>query len=232
MTIRPIWIEAPPLAGDERLAELRAWIEECLAPIPDLDELDLRARRSIRLAVCLSVTSLRRDKINRSLREALDAGVSIAQVEEIMALVSGLGVHSIMATADALLDAAEASGQIDRAKPLDDARRQLWNQHVGKNAYWEGFSVYFPGFLDALLRLSPDLFVGVIEYCALPWKSRSVPAVVKELAAVACDATPSHIFLPGLRLHIDNAVKLGAGKLAIMEAIDVAASAPAVSLIE
>jgi hypothetical protein len=43
---------------------------------------------------------------------------------------------------------------------------------------------------------------------------------------MACDATPAHRFLPGFKLHLANAVMLGAGALAINEALVLAAAAP------
>jgi hypothetical protein len=77
-----------------------------------------------------------------------------------------------------------------------------------------------------MLLLSTDQFIAFFEYCAVPWKSRQVRAKVKELTAMACDATPAHRFLPGFRLHLANAVALGAGRLAIEEAMAIAAAAP------
>jgi hypothetical protein len=70
------------------------------------------------------------------------------------------------------------------------------------------------------------LFRRFHEYCAVPWESGSVPAVIKELVAMAADSTPTHRFLPGFRLHLRNAVKLGTGKRQILEALEIAAAAP------
>ena len=83
-----------------------------------------------------------------------------------------------------------------------------------------------PGFLKGLLALSPDGFETFFEYCAVPWKTRWVDAVTKELAAMACDGSTSHRYRGGLRLHLRNALKLGAGRLAVMQALEVAATAP------
>jgi hypothetical protein len=53
-----------------------------------------------------------------------------------------------------------------------------------------------------------------------------VRARVKELLAMACDATPAHVFMPGFRLHLANAISLGASRQAIDECIELAALAP------
>ena len=97
---------------------------------------------------------------------------------------------------------------------------------MGDDPFWIGFSEELPGFLDAMLRLSPDLFAGFFAYCAIPWASGTVRAKIKELAAMACDASPSHRFLPGFRVHLNNAIQLRVGRKAILQALDIAAAAP------
>ena len=191
-----------------------------MASAPEGDPLDVVSAALIELGVAASVTSLDAAAIERSLDGALAAGATIAQAEEVIALVSGLGVHSLMMTMAAL----QARGG-DRG-PLDIERQALWARHVGDNPYWAGFEREFPGFLDAMLRLSPATFEGFFRYCAIPWTNNHVRARTKELVALACDASPGHRFLPGFRLHLGNALKLGIGRRAIREALAIAAQAP------
>ena len=208
------------------LADLRREAEALTHDAPEGGALDPMARALIALAVAVSVTALDRATINAEIDAAFDAGASAAQVQEIIALVSGLGVHSLMASAMPVLAAAERRGLVDKRAPLDPERQQLWDRHVGDDPFWNGFSEELPGFLDAMLRLSPALFAGFFAYCAIPWQSDTVRAKVKELAAMACDATPTHRFRPGFRLHLKNALGLGLGRAAILEALDIAARAP------
>ena len=182
-------------------------------------------RALIELGVAVSVTSLDRSAIDQAIVAALEAGANAGQLQEIVSLVSGLGVHSLMATATAIVRAAADRGQ-DFSQPLDMTQQCLWNLYVGDDAYWTEFDKAVPGFLDALVRLSPDQFEAFFIYCAVPWKSGSVRARTKELAALACDATPAHRFLPGFLLHLDNAIAVGVGRRAIMETLEIAASAP------
>ena len=208
------------------LADLRAEAEELAAGLPSGDGLNAQDAALIALAASVAVTALDRAAIGASIRHALDAGASVAQVQEIIALASGLGVHSLMISAVSVLEEATARGLADADAPLDPERQRLWDQHVGTDSFWEGFSEELPGFLEAMLRLSPDIFAGFFEYCAIPWRSGTVRARVKELAALACDAAPSHRFRPGFRVHLMNAIKLGVGRAAILQALDIAAAAP------
>ncbi len=182
-------------------------------------------RALIELGVAVSVTSLDRDAIERAIVVALDAGASAAQIQEIVSLVSGLGVHSLMASASAIIAAAANRGE-DFSQPFDERQQQLWDSFVGDDHYWAAFEKAVPGFLDALVRLSPDQFEAFFIYCAVPWKNGAVRARTKELTALACDATPAHRFLPGFSLHLDNAIAIGVGRQAIMETLDIAEAAP------
>ena len=172
------------------------------------------------------MTALDRSAVAAAITQCFDAGASVAQVQEIIALTSGLGVHTLMVTATAVLDTAIARGLIDAEAPLDAERQTLWDRHVGHDPFWTGFSAELPGFLEAMLRLSPDIFIGFFVYCAIPWRSGTVRARIKELAALACDAAPSHRFRPGFRVHLKNAIALGIGRRAILQALDIAAAAP------
>lgn len=206
-------------------ASLRAEADALTEGLPDGTPLDEQAESLIALAVAVSVTALDRAEIDRTIGWAFDNGASIAQVQEIIALASGLGVHSLMASSTAVLAEATKRGLADPAAPFDSERQKLWDKYIGNDPFWNGFSEELPGFLEAMLRLSPDIFVGFFGYCAIPWRSGTVRAWIKELAALACDAAPSHRFRPGFRVHLKNAIKLGVGRTAIFQALDIAAAA-------
>lgn len=204
----------------EHLQDLaRQAVQDAKEPLSRLDA------QLIRVGVCASITSLDRSALGQGIAGALAAGATPAQIQEILSLVSGLGVHSLMVASTALVDQARAAGFAipDRLTPEQET---LWQRHVGDDPFWTGFESELPGFLRAMLVLSSDQFEAFFQYCAVPWKSGQVRARIKELAAMACDATPAHRFLPGFRLHLANAVALGAGRLAIEEVMAIAAAAP------
>ncbi len=208
------------------IASLRAEAEVLTAGLVPGVPLDAQAVAFITLAAAVSVTALDRSAVNAAIGRAFAAGASVAQIQEVIALSSGLGVHSLMVSSVAVLEEAALRGLIDAAAPLDADRQLLWDQHVGDDPFWQGFAQELPGFLEAMLRLSPDIFSGFFAYCAIPWQSGTVRARIKELAALACDAAPSHRFRPGFRVHLKNAIKLGVGRTAIFQALDIAVAAP------
>lgn len=208
------------------IEQLRSEAEIVMEGVSDGNGLDPLGRALIDLAVKASVTSLDQDALDKAMALAFDAGASAIQIQEILSLVSGLGVHSLMVSASHLIRLAAARGESAFEGPLDVERQALWDRYIGDDPYWTAFEQDVPGFLDALLRLSPAQFRGFHDYCAIPWTTGSVRAIVKELAALATDATPTHRYRPGFRMHLRNAIKLGAGRRAVSETLDIAAAAP------
>lgn len=211
------------MAHSQELAIFRALVEDLqLEEGATLAEQD---RALIRLGLAASVTSLDRDAIDSAVRDAFRAGASPAQVQEVVSVVSGLGVHSLMVTAAMIVDVAREAG-FDLDATLDEADRARWSARIGDDPFWADVERELPGFLEAMLRLSPIQFDAFFDYCSVPWKSGFVRARLKELLAMACDATPAHRFMPGFRLHLRNSIKLGAGRLAILDSLELAAAAP------
>lgn len=205
--------------------DLRLIADDALHGVAEGEPLDSLAIAFVELGVASSVTSLDPAAIDRAIASAFAAGATVQQIQEVVSLISGLGVHSLMIAAPMILAQAPDTGAARR--PLDRDQQALWDHHVGTDPFWADFERELPGFLEAMLRLSNDQFVAFFDYCAVPWRSGTVRAQLKELIAMASDATPTHRFLPGFRIHLRNAVALGAGRAAVMGALDIAAAAPA-----
>lgn len=189
------------------------------------DPLDAASAALIALGVSASLPALDSAATREHARAALDAGADAEQISETLMLVAGLGVHSLMQGARDLQAVLDERGETE-AGPFDRRRQALWDKHVGTDPYWEEFERQVPGFLDALLRQSPESFEAFFAICAVPWKMGRLPARTKELIALATDSMPAHTYLPGVRIHVLGALKTGAGRLAIEEAIEIGAAAP------
>tara|TARA_R110000796_G_scaffold252001_1_gene384778 strand:+ start:21028 stop:21678 length:651 start_codon:yes stop_codon:yes gene_type:complete len=190
---------------------------------PPLTELD---EALIGLAVCISPSVLDMPASEILMHRALDLGATAAQVHETLVLVSGLGVHTLMIGSPALKSVLLERGDNSISEPLDSAQQQLWARYVGDDPFWANMEREVPGFLEALLRQSPDAFEAFFQYCAVPWKTGALRAYLKELISLAVDACPGHRFSPGFRLHLINAVHLGVGRNAILRTLAIAANSP------
>lgn len=214
-------------AAEVTLRDVRAEAVRLLKTVPDGEPLGDQAAALIGLAVRSTATALDMSGARKYAEHALDLGATPDQVHEVLVVVSGIGVHTLMEGSRQLADLLRERGASELAAPLDERRMRLWARYVGDDPFWKRMEVEVPGFLDALVRLSPEAFEAFFMYCAVPWRTAALPPVTKELISMAADATPSHRYLPGLRVHLVTALQLGAGRTAVVETLDIAASAPA-----
>jgi len=205
------------------IANVRQQALELLEGVPDGEGLDEISRILTELAVAASVSTLDEAGIELHAVRALRAGATPQQVHEVLVLVSGLGVHTLMVGTRTLGRLLRQAGDSRMTSSLDERQTELWRARVAGDRFWEAVEREVPGFLDSLLRLDPSTFEGFFEYCGLPWKTHTLSALTKELIAMAVDATPTHRFMPGVRLHLRNALQLGAGRIAVLDALEVAA---------
>jgi alkylhydroperoxidase/carboxymuconolactone decarboxylase family protein YurZ len=196
--------------------EVDAAAEALLAAAPEGEELDERIAALARLGLSATVVVLDPDAIREHTARALELGWTAPQIHEILTLVSGMGVHTFFEATRALDELAPP------AEPSPEAE-ELWRRHVGDDPYWDGMEEEVPGFLRALNRRSPEAFEAFFAYNAVPWRTRQVRAIVKELISIGVDAQPAHRYLPGMRLHIRNALTVGAGRRQIRGILAIAA---------
>jgi alkylhydroperoxidase/carboxymuconolactone decarboxylase family protein YurZ len=93
---------------------------------------------------------------------------------------------------------------------MDDRQRRIREEFIDKRGYWNGF-------WDGLLQLDPDFFEAYLQFSGVPWKNGTLSPKFKELIYVAIDAATTHLYEPGLRQHIQNAIRHGATREEIME---------------
>ena len=77
---------------------------------------------------------------------------------------------------------------------------------------------------DLLLRFSPDFLEKHLEASALATTESGIEPLLSEFIAIAIDASTTHLFLSGLRLHIRAALRLGASSEQIIEVVQLVSS--------
>lgn len=93
---------------------------------------------------------------------------------------------------------------------LTDRQQALKDDFTSRRGYWNEF-------WDGLLMLDPDFFEAYLQFSGVPWRNGTLEPKIKELIYIAIDAATTHLYEPGLRQHIQNAVRHGATKQEIME---------------
>jgi alkylhydroperoxidase/carboxymuconolactone decarboxylase family protein YurZ len=79
---------------------------------------------------------------------------------------------------------------------------------------------------EEILLLAPDFFSTYTEFSSVPWTNEGGKGVlepkVKELIYCAFDAAATHMYEPGLKLHMRNVLDYGGTKEEIMEVLQLA----------
>ena len=96
------------------------------------------------------------------------------------------------------------SKQADFATPLCD-------EHIDKgdwNPLW-----------DQLRALDPEFMEAYLAFRSVPHRNGPLPQKMKELVLVAINAATTHLYAPGVRRHMKNALAHGATPEEVLEVI-------------
>lgn len=98
---------------------------------------------------------------------------------------------------------------------LDARREKLKSDYIAARGYWVAFN-------DVLLEHSPDFLEAYMDFAALPARVGPLSERLVELIYVAIDASTTHMFQPGLAVHIRKALEVGASRTELIEVLGVA----------
>ncbi|HVL09954.1 MAG TPA: carboxymuconolactone decarboxylase family protein [Burkholderiaceae bacterium] len=87
----------------------------------------------------------------------------------------------------------------------------LCEEHIAKgdwNVLW-----------DQMRELDPEFMEAYLAFRSVPHRNGPLPQKYKELIMIAINAATTHLYAPGARRHIRNALNHGATQEEILEAI-------------
>lgn len=96
---------------------------------------------------------------------------------------------------------------------LTDQQRTLRERFVDTFGYWHEM-------WTDLLVADSEFFEAYLHFGGVPWRQRHLEPKIKELILVAVDGAATHLYAPGLRQHIRNAIALGATRQELMEVLE------------
>jgi alkylhydroperoxidase/carboxymuconolactone decarboxylase family protein YurZ len=174
--------------------------------------LEPKVKELVCIAMDAAATHLFVPGIRQHIRNALEHGATREEIMEVLELTSTLGIHACNIGVPILVEELEAAGQ-PLERELNYRQRELQADFTAKRGYWHPF-------WDDVLALDPDFFEAYTQFSSVPWTSGVLEPKVKELIYTAFDVSATHLYEPGLRQHIRNALDLGATKEEIMEVIE------------
>jgi alkylhydroperoxidase/carboxymuconolactone decarboxylase family protein YurZ len=193
----------PAWAADAERMTRAAWSAGGLSP---------RVAALVALAVAAASTALDEHGTRRHIRGALAAGATRDEVLTVLKMAALLSIHSCSLGAPILLEEAQAAGvalptPADPAPPTPAADRL---RAAGQwNAAWDPFFRLDPTWTDAFMAAGGGIYLGGIE------------PKLAELLSIAFDASIRHMYAPGTRRHIRNALALGATPGEVMAVLQV-----------
>jgi alkylhydroperoxidase/carboxymuconolactone decarboxylase family protein YurZ len=149
------------------------------------------------------------------LKAAIELGATQEELMEVLELTSTVGIHASNVGVLTLLEVLAEEGIEKKAIPLDERRAGLKQRFIEAQGYWDAT-------WDGVLQLDPDFFEAYVEFAAIPWRKGTLEPKVKELVLCALDVAATHLYFPGIKTHMRNAIRHGASAEEIMEVLEIA----------
>ena len=81
---------------------------------------------------------------------------------------------------------------------------------------------YWHEFWNDVLELDPEMFEAYLEFSSVPWRTGPLSPAEKELIYISYDIAATHLYVPGTKLHIRNALDHGATPEQVLEVMEIA----------
>ncbi|MFO0963703.1 MAG: carboxymuconolactone decarboxylase family protein [Phycisphaerales bacterium] len=189
-----------------------AWAANCERMSTDPWRRGVLPRKLVELigvALNAACTNLNPDGTRRHIRAALEAGATREEILFVVKCATVMSIHSCSLGAPILLEEAAAAGRTTAASsppptPACDAMKSMgqWN------TAWDPFFQLDPQWTDEFMAVGAGIYAKPV-----------LGAKETELLSIAFDASFTHMYAPGTRRHIRNALAAGASVEEIMEVL-------------
>src|SRR5262245_4404195 len=188
------------------------WADACVKMSQNPWSSGVLPRRLVELigvAINAACTNLNPDGTRRHIRAALDAGATRDEILFVLKCASVMSIHSCSLGAPILLEEAKAACKQPASKPATATPACDKMKAIGQwNTAWDPFYQLDPVWTDQLMATGAGIYGSGV-----------MPAKETELLSIAFDASYTHMYAPGTRRHIHNALQAGATVEEIMEVL-------------
>ncbi|MGI4857529.1 MAG: carboxymuconolactone decarboxylase family protein [Janthinobacterium lividum] len=178
------------------------------------NHLEDKVKAFVYITACASATHLYAPGVAAHIRAAIRHGATREELTEVLELTATVGIHAANVGVPLLLEVLEEEGLRHGAPPLDPRRAALKEQFTLNRGYWH------PTW-EGLLELDPDMFETYVDFSSVPWRTGVLAPKIKEFIYCAFDAAATHLYVPGLKLHMRNALRYGATAGELMEVLEI-----------
>ncbi|MGA3353429.1 MAG: carboxymuconolactone decarboxylase family protein [Acidimicrobiales bacterium] len=193
---------------------MRAYLDFSAVPWKK-NHLDDKTKEFMYIAVDAAATHLYVPGIRQHIAAALKAGATQHEIMEVLELTSTLGIHAMNIGVPILVQVLEEKGLRTGPAELTEYQEAVKADFTKTRGYWHEF-------WDEMLELDPELFAAYTEFSSVPWRSGTLSPKLKEFVYIAFDTAATHLYVKGLKLHIENALGYGATPQEILEIMEIA----------
>jgi alkylhydroperoxidase/carboxymuconolactone decarboxylase family protein YurZ len=179
------------------------------------NHLDDKLKELIYIAVAANATHMYLPGVRAHVKAALKLGVPAQEIMEVFELCATLGIHAMNIGVPILVEVLVEKGLRTGPGPLNEYQEEVKADFTKTRGYWHSF-------WDEMLELDPELFAAYTEFSSVPWKTGTLSPKVKEFVYIAFDTAATHLYVKGLKLHIENAIGYGATPQEILEVMEIA----------
>lgn len=174
-----------------------------------------KVQEFIYIAVAASTTHIHSPSIRAHIQAALAVGATADEIKEVIGLTYLVGIHTVTLGAPILLELMEETGITGGGNGVTDERRQeIKDTFIRQRGFWTDT-------WNPILQLDPNFFSAYTDFSGLPAKTGVLEPKVRELVTCAFDAATTHLYARGTKIHMRNALKLGATPDEIMEMLEI-----------
>ena len=173
-----------------------------------------KVKELLYIAIDSSTTHMYEPGLRVHIRNALRHGATRDEIMEVYQLTSAIGVHTVTMGVPALIETMRKMGRGSEvaAAKLTPRQEKLKADFIANRGFWSEL-------VEGILTLSPDYFEAYGEFSSVPWKTGSLEPKVREFIYIANNVSTTHLYEPGAKIHMENALRLGASPAEIMEVL-------------
>ena len=179
------------------------------------NHLDDKIKEFICIAVDANATHMYMPGVRQHIKAALEVGATPQEIMEVLELSATLGIHAMNIGVPILVEVLMEKGLRTGPAELTAYQEDLKADFTKTRGYWHSF-------FDEMLELDPEMFAAYTEFSSHPWRHGVLEPKIKEFIYIAFDTAATHLYVKGLKLHIENAVGYGAAPQEILEVMEIA----------
>ncbi|MBB5215641.1 carboxymuconolactone decarboxylase family protein [Parapusillimonas granuli] len=169
-----------------------------------------RMKELLLLAMHATATSVNERAIARHVKRAVVAGASESDVIDVLVSVVGAANHALYFAVPILVEQLRhVEGEDQACAPLRADVEMVKARFVETRGFWNQER-------ESIASLLPDYFIALSKISMSPWEAGSLTPKEREFIYIAIDCSVTHMYGPGLAMHIRNALRHGATSAEIL----------------